>query len=106
MMQAMQNLQLLQEKVAKAQLELETLTVEEHGGDRRVTVTVDGKGRIRDLAIVLESTGDDERELLEDLILTTINRALDSARALSERHLAEATAGLIPNIPGLNLPFS
>jgi len=105
MMQAMQQLQALQHKVAQAQSELESMIVTENGGDGRVSVTVDGKGRLKTLALDPDYVRTGDTEFLEDLLLATINKALDASRAMSDAHLARATEGMMPNIPGLNLPL-
>lgn len=103
MMQAMQQLQLLQEKTAQAQKELEAMFVTETGGGELIRVTVDGSGRLTKLELSPQLLSNDDREMVEDLVITTINRALESSRSMQEAHMARATAGLMPNIPGLNL---
>lgn len=103
MMQAIQQLQQLQEKAAQAQKELESMFVTEAGGGELVRVTADGRGRITRLALAPELLASDDREMTEDLIISTINRALDAARSMQEAHMARATSGLMPNIPGLGL---
>lgn len=103
MMQAMQQLQLLQEKTAQAQKELESMFVTETGGGSLVRVTANGRGRITKLELAPEVLNSEDREMVEDLIIATVNRAIESSRSMQEAHIARATAGLMPNIPGLNL---
>lgn len=105
MMQAMQQLQLMQEKMAEAQGQLESMSVSEVGGGGMIRVTVNGNGRITRVDITPEAYAGDDREMFEDLLIATINKTLDSAKAMAEQHVAKATEGLMPNIPGFDLPF-
>jgi len=105
MMQAMQQIQALQEKVAAAQKELETMTVTEEGGNGLVRATADGRGHITRLDLSPDLLNIDDHAMIEDLVMSTVNRVLASSRSMSDQHLARATEGLMPSIPGLNLPF-
>jgi len=42
--------------------------------------------------------------MLEDLVLAATNKALGDAAKMAQDEMAKATSGLMPNIPGLNLP--
>ena len=52
-----------------------------------------------------EAIDPDDREGLEDLLITAINKALDAAQEMAGKEMEAATSGMMPNIPGLNLPF-
>jgi DNA-binding protein YbaB len=43
-------------------------------------------------------------EMLEDLILAAANKALEDAGKMAQEEMSKVTSGLLPNIPGLNLP--
>lgn len=101
MMNMLQQMQLAQQKIAEAQAELPNLAVTEVGGGVAVRVTITGALEIKSLSITPEAAED--REMLEDLLQTTINRAIASAQTMARDHLGRATQGLIPNIPGLGL---
>lgn len=105
MMQAMQALQEAQKRMADVQEKLKTMSITEEGGGGIVKVTVSAEGRLTKLEIDPEGLKNEEKEMLEDLIIATTNKALESATRTREREMAAATEGLIPNIPGLNLPF-
>lgn len=105
MMQAMQQLQLMQEKMAEAQGQLESMTVSQDGGGGIIRVTANGLGRVTRLEITDEAYAGDDREMFEDLLIATVNRTLDAAKAMGDAHVAKATEGLMPNIPGFDLPF-
>jgi len=102
MMEMLQKMQLAQQKLAEAQAQLPNLSVTEVGGGGAVRVTINGTLVLTTLSIAPEATED--REMLEDLVQSTINRAIVSAQTMARDHLARATQGLIPDLPGMNLP--
>ena len=95
----MRQAQELQAKLAKAQQELGNLTLEASSGGGVVTVTVDGQQNIQSVKISPEVIDPDDVELLEDLVLTAINEAMNKSREVAAERLGGLTGGL--NIPGL-----
>lgn len=104
-MQAMQQLQLMQEKMAEAQAALDTKTITHSAAGGMVTVTMNGHGRITKLAIAPDVIDPDDRETLEDLLISAINTASEQAKQMASDDVENATRGLMPNIPGLDLGF-
>ena len=103
-MQAMQQLQLMQQKMAEAQQALNNMFVTEEIGGGLVRITANGHGLVTKLEIKPEAVGGD-KEMLEDLLITAMNKVAASAKAMAASEIERATAGLMPNIPGMNLPF-
>lgn len=100
----MKQAQQMQAKMAEAQLELEQTVVEGEAGGGMVKVTLTAKGSMRSVSIDPSLLNPDEKEILEDLILT----AHMQARAKAEEAMAEkmkALTGGLPLPPGLKLPF-
>ena len=44
----------------------------------------------------------DEKEILEDLVVAAVNKALQSAKKAGDEEMAKVTKGMIP--PGMNIP--
>jgi DNA-binding protein YbaB len=44
----------------------------------------------------------DDKEILEDLVVAAVNKALGSAGKLAEEEMAKVTKGMVP--PGMNIP--
>ena len=95
----MQQAQQLQSKLAKAQEELENITVEASSGGGAVTVTVNGQQKILSVKISPEVVNADDVELLEDLVLTAVSEAIAKSQETAAKHLGGLTGGL--KIPGL-----
>ncbi len=90
----MQQLQKLQEQmqVAQAQLAEETVTGTAGGGAVKITVT--GDQQCKAVEIDAELLKDGDVEMLQDLILTALNSALDKSRQLAAERLGPLSSGL------------
>jgi DNA-binding YbaB/EbfC family protein len=90
----MAQIQKLQEQMAEAQAKLadETVTVTVGGGAIKVTMTGDQK--CRGVEIDPELLKDADAEMLQDLLLTGVNLALEKSRELMEQRMGPLTSGL------------
>jgi hypothetical protein len=97
----------LREKFERIQQELAGKTVEADAGAGAVRVTVNGRLQVLrvelDPAMVPSLAGqgaDADREMIEELIASATNAALERAQAMIREELGKATGGL--NLPGLD----
>lgn len=92
----MQQLQKLQEQIQQTQAQLaeETVTATVGGGAIKVTVTGDQRCRAVEIDSSLLQEGD--VEMLQDLILTAVNTALDKSREMAAERLGPLAAGGLP----------
>lgn len=89
----------LQAKLAKAQQELGDMTVEASSGGGAVKITIDGQQKIRSVTISPEVINAEDVEMLQDLVMTAVNEAVQKSQELAADHLGGLTSGL--KIPGL-----
>lgn len=90
----MNQLRAMQEQMAavQAQLAEETVTASVGGGAVKVVMT--GAQVCRSVSIDPELLKDADAEMLQDLILSGVNMALDESRKLSEERMSAVTGGL------------
>ncbi|XEC94856.1 YbaB/EbfC family nucleoid-associated protein [Paenibacillus tarimensis] len=99
MNQMMKQVKKMQEQMLKAQEELGNKTVEGSAGGGVVTVTANGHKKLLNIAIKPEAVDPDDVEMLQDLVLTAVNDALNKAEELSNQDMGKFTGGM--KIPGL-----
>lgn len=95
--------QQVQARISQLQAELGQRTVSSSSGGGMVTVTADGRGRIRSVHIDKSVVDADDVDMLEDLVLAAVNEAQARATVLYEEEMRKLSGGLsLPfNIPGL-----
>ncbi len=98
----LKQVQKMQAEIQKIQGELGNLTVSEEAGGGMVKAISNGNQEIVSIEIDLEVIKPEEKEILEDLIVAAVNKALNSAKKMAEEEMAKVTQGMLP--PGLNLP--
>ena len=94
--------QKMQAEMQKVQSELGNLTVTEEAGGGMIKATANGNKEIISVEIDSQVISKDEKEILEDLVVAAVNKALTSASKMAEEEIAKVTKGMLP--PGLNLP--
>ena len=100
----MKKAQELQSKLDEFQKELDVLEVLGQSGGGLVTVTLNGKGVMRRIAIDPSLLKPEEGEVLEDLIVAAHNDAKSKVEQRAAEQAQQMTGGMgLP--PGFKLPF-
>jgi len=106
----MKQLPKVKEEFERLQQRLTQVSAEGNAGGGMVLVRVNGKLEVLSCSISDEALQQDDRELLEDLVKSAVNQALDRARQLTAEETAKMTSALgLPTglgLPGLPLPGS
>jgi len=76
--------------------------VSEEAGGGMIKATANGNREIVSLEIDPQVINIYEKEILEDLVVAAVNKAVASASKLAEEEMAKVTKGMIP--PGMNIP--
>ncbi len=98
----MKQAQQMQEKLQKAQEELQNMEITGEAGGGMVSVVMTGRHEVRRVAI--DESVYDDREMVEDLVAAAFNDAAQKLERVSKEKMEGMTQGMgLP--PGLNLPF-
>ena len=95
----MKQAQQLQKQMIKLQEEIEASTGEYSSGGGAVRVVVTGKMVVQSIEIDPDAVDPNDVEMLQDLIQSALNGAIEKAQELASSKMGALTGGL--NIPGL-----
>tara|TARA_Y100000294_G_scaffold160450_1_gene164087 strand:+ start:243 stop:542 length:300 start_codon:yes stop_codon:yes gene_type:complete len=92
----------VQKKIEEVQSDLENIIINAESGGGLVTVMINGKQEILELNISKEAMKED-KELLEDLIISAINKALSDSQEEMQSQMNSVTGGMLGGlkIPGM-----
>lgn len=91
----------MQRKIAEAQESLAAKTATAEAGGGMVKVTANGAQRLTSIKIERDAVDPDDLELLEDLIIAGVNKALEQAQAMAKEEMGKAAGGMLP--PGFDM---
>ena len=89
----------MQQQVEQIQASLTNRTVEASSGGGAVKVVAKCDGTLASVKIDPQAVNPSDAQLLEDMILTAANQALNQAKEISTAEMGKVTAGF--NLPGL-----
>ena len=92
----------MQTQIEEVQNQLSDMIIDAESGGGMVSVKVNGKQEVLELNIE-ESALNEDKELLEDLIISAINKGLSKAQSESQNKMNSVTGGMMGGmkIPGL-----
>lgn len=96
-------LQQMQEDMARTQAELENETLDISVGGGAVTITISGHQRIQKLEINREMIDLEDEEWLtdlQDLLMAAFNQAVEKSQALSAERMDGIAGGMSDMLPG------
>jgi DNA-binding YbaB/EbfC family protein len=96
--------QKLQQRMSEMQQRLEEVEVSGAAGGGLITVTLNGKGQMRQIKIDPALVVPAEVEMLEDLVVAATNDAKAKLDSQMQDEMGKLTGGL-PLPPGFKLPF-
>lgn len=103
MMGMMGKLKETQEKVEATKKRMDSVTLQESSSDGMLNISITANRVIKEITIddkLLE-----DKEQLEDYLVSTINKAIETATKVNETELAAVAKEGMPNIPGMDSLF-
>jgi hypothetical protein len=90
----LQQIQRLQAQLAEAQAKLAEETVTATAGGGAIKVTMTGDQTCKSVEIAPDFLKDSDPEMLQDMVLTAVNMALEKSRELQQERLGPLAGGL------------
>jgi nucleoid-associated protein EbfC len=90
----MQQLQRVQKQMEEAQAKLAEETVSATAGGGAIKVTMTGDQKCKSVEISPDFLKDADAEMLQDLVLSAVNMALDNSRELQQKLMGPLAGGL------------
>ena len=91
--------QKMQDEISALQEEIEARDITATAGGGAVTITMTGKKTIKSLEIKPEVVDPEDIEMLQDLIVSAINEAVNQVEETTETEMSKITGGV--SLPGL-----
>ena len=95
----MKQAQKMQRQMEEAQKQLEDAEVTAKAGGGAVEVVVTGKKTVKSLTLSKEVVDPDDIEMLQDLVISAVNEAIDNVEKITEDEMSKITGGV--SLPGL-----
>ena len=99
----MEKVKEVQDKMKLAQEQLADITVTSESGAGMVKAVVNGKKQVVDLEIDPDMIKPEDKEMIQDLVIAAVNKALVDVDGKIKEEMKKSTEGLLPNIPGFDL---
>lgn len=101
MMGMMGKLKETQKKVEETKQRLHTVLIDESSSDSKLKVTITANRTIKSIDIADELL--ENKEMLEDYLVLTLNKAIEKATQVNETEIAAVAKEGMPNIPGMDM---
>lgn len=103
MMKMMGKMKEVQAKMKEAQDNLVHVYASGEAGGGMVKATVNGKKEVISLEIDDSLIKPDDKEMIQDLVVAAVNKAMAEVEVLAKEEIRKSTEGMLPDIPGLDL---
>ncbi|MCW3462335.1 YbaB/EbfC family nucleoid-associated protein [Chitinophaga nivalis] len=85
----------IKQKMQEGKERLATVTIAGEAGDGAVKITADGNRQVKSIDIATHLLAPENKEELEDLLLTALNRALKEGEKAWESEMKNAAGGML-----------
>lgn len=98
-------IQEMQSKMQESQEKLKDVIVEAEAGGGMVKVKANGQRQVVSISMDKDVIDPDDKEMLEDLIVAGVNKALEKAEEKAQKEMQDMYKGMVPGggIPGMDM---
>ncbi|MCS6795893.1 MAG: YbaB/EbfC family nucleoid-associated protein [Raineya sp.] len=93
----------LQSKLQEAREGLKNISATAESGAGLVRVTVNGNRQVISIEIENELIKPEEKEMLQDLIVAAVNKAIQEVEHKIVEYIRQITGGIVPEMPNFDL---
>lgn len=90
-----------QQKIEETKKRLNTVLIDEKSTDGLLSITITANREIKNISISDDLLQD--KDMLEDYLINSINKAITKATNINETELAAVAKDGMPNIPGMDM---
>lgn len=90
-----------QQKVEETKKRLDSVLIDEKSSDNLIEVTLTANRKITNISI--DDSLLEDKEMLEDYLINTLNKAIEKATNVNETELGAVAKEGMPNIPGMDM---
>ncbi len=90
-----------QKKVEETKERLHSVLIDEASSDNKLKVTITANRTLK--SIVIDDALLDDKDMLEDYLILTLNKAIEKATQINETEIAAVAKEGMPNIPGMDM---
>lgn len=90
-----------QQKVEETKKRLDSVLIDEKSSDNLIEITLNANRKIK--SITIDDSLLEDKEMLEDYLINTLNKAIEKATNVNETELAAVAKEGMPNIPGMDM---
>jgi hypothetical protein len=95
----------MEQKQIELQKKLAAIVIEHKSDDGTLEIKIDANKQIKDLTIDVSLLKDGGAEMLEDLLVVTLNEAIQKAEARAMEEMQKQLGEFLPDFNGLGSPF-
>lgn len=96
----------MEQKQLELQKKLAAIVIEHKSDDGTLGIKIDANKLIKDLSIDASLVKDGGGEMLEDLLVVTLNEAIRKAEARAVEEMQKQMSDFLPDFNGLGSPFT
>ena len=102
-MELMGKLKEMQAEMERTRERLDDIIVFAETGGGMVKVSANANRKLLKIEVDPDIIDKNDKEMMEDLIVAAVNKAMEEAEKRAQEEVQKVSAGLLPNIPGMDM---